>query len=292
VGSGRIHITKRAEVATSHRCARPDWDARQNEAVYGLEARPHGHNFLVEATVSGPPDPRTGMVANIKDVKAALLATLAAYDHQDLNADHPDFAALVPTAERVTEHLFADLTGRIAPRIAGARLERVRLTEGDDTVYETSRPGAAPGAHTQDDPQDDPKDAPMRITRRYRFSASHRLHSPALSEAENLATFGDCNNPSGHGHDYRLDVTVQGPVDPVTGQAGNLSALDECVRREVVARYHYCHLNDLPEFAEGVPTSENIVRTIWHLLEKRLGEGTLHRVRLAETRDNEFEYFG
>jgi 6-pyruvoyltetrahydropterin/6-carboxytetrahydropterin synthase len=279
VGDGRLYITKRAEVATSHRCARPDWDARQNETVYGLEARPHGHNFLVEATVSGPPDPRTGMVANIKDVKAALLAALAAYDHQDLNADHPDFATLVPTAERVAVYLFADLEGRIGT----GRLERVRLTEGEDTVYEAARP---------DDAQDDARDTRMLITRRYRFSASHRLHSGALSEAENLATFGDCNNPSGHGHDYTLDVTVRGTVDPATGLAANHAALDASVRREVVARYHYRHLNDLPEFAEGVPTSENIVRTVWRLLEKALGEGTLHRVRLAETRDNAFEYFG
>jgi 6-pyruvoyltetrahydropterin/6-carboxytetrahydropterin synthase len=285
VGTGRIYITKRAEVATSHRCAQDHWDARQNEAVYGLEARPHGHNFGVEATVSGAPDPRTGMVTNIKDVKAALLTSLAAYDHRDLNADHPAFATLVPTAERVAEHLFADLAGRIAT----GRLERVRLTEREDTAYETFRPGSPLGPQSRDDE----RDAPMLITRRYRFSASHRLHSDALSEAENLATFGDCNNPSGHGHDYRLDVTVRGTVDPATGLALNHQALDACVRREVVERYHYRNLNDdLPEFAEGVPTSENIVRTIWRLLEKALGEGTLYRVALGETRDNHFEYFG
>jgi len=289
VGAGRIYITKRAEVATSHRCAQAHWDARQNEAVYGLEARPHGHNFLVEATVSGPPDPRTGMVANIKDVKAALLATLAAYDHQDLNADHPAFAQEVPTAERVAGHVFADLEGRVAT----GRLERVRLTEGEDTLYETFRPGSPLGPQTDNDARSDAnKDTRMLITRRYRFSASHRLHSPQLSEAENVATFGDCNNPSGHGHDYTLDVTVKGNVDAATGLAANHTALNESVQREVVERYHYRHLNELPEFAEGVPTSENIVRTIWRLLEKALGEGTLYRVRLAETRDNEFEYFG
>lgn len=290
MGTGRIYITKRAEVATSHRCARPDWDVRQNEAVYGLEARPHGHNFRVEATVSGPPDPRTGMVTNIKDVKAALLATLAAYDHRDLNADHPAFAALVPTAERVAEHVFADLGRRIAQFIVSAQLERVRLTEGGDTAYETFRPGSPLGPERTDDEREA---LPMLITRRYRFSASHRLHSGVLTEAENVATFGDCNNPNGHGHDYTLDVTVRGTVDLSTGLAANHQALDEAVRREVVERYHYRNLNDdLPEFAQAVPTSENIVRTIWNLLEKRLGEGTLYRVALGETRDNHFEYFG
>ena len=280
----RVHITKRAEVATSHRCVRPDWDDRQNAAVYGLEARPHGHNYLVEATVSGPLDPRTGMVTNIKDVKAALLAVLDGLDHQDLNRDHPAFAGTVPTSERVLGHVFTGLSDEFEKSGQG-RLERVRLFESDDVYYEAHHPDS-PLAPAQR------KDA-MLVTRRYTFSAAHRLHSPHLSEAENLETFRDCNNPNGHGHNYTLEVTVRGEVDPATGLAANQAHLDRAVREEVVDRYNYRNLNDdVPEFAREVTTSENIVKVVWDILEKRLGEGVLYRVRLAETRDNYFEYYG
>lgn len=277
----RIYVTKRAEVATSHRCARPDWDEARNAAVYGLECRPHGHNYLVEATVSGPVDARTGMVTNIKDVKAALRKVLGTYDHRDLNRDHAAFADTVPTSERVLARIFGDL-GR---EIGQGRLDRVRLFESEDVYYEAHHPDSplspSQGRET------------MLITRRYTFSAAHRLHSPHLSEAENSAIFRECNNPNGHGHNYMLEVTVRGEVDPSTGLAANHPHLDRAVRGEIVDRYHYRHLNDdLPEFAESVTTSENIVRTIWRILEKRLGEGVLYRIRLAETRDNSFEYFG
>jgi 6-pyruvoyltetrahydropterin/6-carboxytetrahydropterin synthase len=286
-GNRRVHITKRAEVATSHRCFRADWDERQNAAVYGLEARPHGHNYLVEATVSGPLDPNTGMVTNLKDVKAALRGVLAAYDHRDLNADHPDFTdGLVPTTERVLAGIFDHLAAALAPGLDdGGRLERVRLLEGEDAAYEVHHPDSplAPSPR---------KDA-MLVTRRYRFSAAHRLHSPHLSEAENRETFRDCNNPNGHGHDYALEVTVKGEVDPATGLAANHAHLDKAVREGVVDRFDYRNLNDdVPEFAHAVTTSENIVKTVWDILEKRLGEGVLYRVRLAETRDNAFEYYG
>lgn len=282
-GTGRVHITKRAEVAASHRCARADWDARQNAAVYGLEARPHGHNYLVEATVSGPLDPRTGMVTNLKDVKAALREVLAAYDHRDLNTDHPDFArGRVPTTERVLAGIFATLSETLS---GPGRLERVRLVEGEDAAYELHHPDSPLCPSPE-------KDA-MLVTRRYRFSAAHRLHSPHLSEAENRETFRDCNNPNGHGHDYALEVTVQGEVDPATGLAAHHAHLDRAVREGVVERFNYRNLNDdVPEFAHAVTTSENIVKTIWDILEKRLGEGVLYRVRLVETRDNAFEYYG
>lgn len=280
-GTDRIYITKRAEVATSHRCARPDWDAPQNRAVYGLESRPHGHNYLVEATVSGPVDARTGMVTNIKDVKAALRKVLAPYDHHDLNGDHPAFADTVPTSERVLAGVFEALAGELGE----GRLDRVRLFESEDVYYEAHHP-ASPLCPSEG------KQA-MLITRRYTFSAAHRLHSPHLSEAENREAFRECNNPNGHGHNYTLEVTVRGEIDPATGLAAGHTHLDRTVRGEIVDRYNYRHLNDdLPEFAETVTTSENIVRIIWRTLEKRLGEGVLYRIRLAETRDNYFEYYG
>src|ERR1700735_5334625 len=95
------------------------------------------------------------------------------------------------------------------------------------------------------------------LTRRYMFSASHRLHNDAMSAEENLATYGKCNNPYGHGHNYALEVTVSGPVDERTGMVCNLVDLDGFVQREIMDRFDLQNLNMLPEFAHAVPTTEN-----------------------------------
>src|ERR1700690_2229953 len=96
------------------------------------------------------------------------------------------------------------------------------------------------------------------LTRRYMFSASHRLHSDAFSDAENAATYGKCNNPYGHGHNYALEVTVSGQVDESTGMVGNLADLDGIVRQEILERFDVQNLNTLPEFSQAVPTTENL----------------------------------
>ncbi|HLW88829.1 MAG TPA: 6-carboxytetrahydropterin synthase, partial [Terriglobales bacterium] len=100
------------------------------------------------------------------------------------------------------------------------------------------------------------------LTRRYRFSASHRLHSDAMSDAENVATYGKCNNPYGHGHNYALEVTVSGQVDE-NGMVCNLVDLDGFVEREILERFDLQNLNTLPEFAETVPTTENLSMAVY-----------------------------
>ena len=130
------------------------------------------------------------------------------------------------------------------------------------------------------------------LTRRYLFSASHRLHSKELSAEENLATYGKCNNPHGHGHNYRLEVTVSGPVDATTGMVCNLVDLDECVDSEVLSRYHLENLNTRKEFAVTVPTTENLCIEIFEILQRNFGHAHLERVRLEETMMNSFEYTG
>jgi 6-pyruvoyltetrahydropterin/6-carboxytetrahydropterin synthase len=130
----------------------------------------------------------------------------------------------------------------------------------------------------------------MRLTRRYRFAASHRLHTAALTEEDNRRVYGKCANPYGHGHDYLLDVTVEGPVD-AHGQVVNRASLDELVRERVLARMGHKNLNrDLPEFARFVPTTENLatlVRTIllnhWNLPPR------LAHLRISETDRNTFD---
>jgi len=130
------------------------------------------------------------------------------------------------------------------------------------------------------------------LTRRYRLSASHRLNSEKMSAQENLSTYGKCNNPHGHGHNYALEVTVSGQVDPATGMVCNLVDLDGFVSREVVSRYDLENLNTLQEFAQTVPTTENLCVEIYEILHRGFQKAHLERVRLEETMMNSFEYSG
>ena len=130
------------------------------------------------------------------------------------------------------------------------------------------------------------------LTRRYMFSASHRLHSEAMAEAENAATYGKCNNPFGHGHNYTLAVTVSGAVDAGTGMVCNLTDLDGFVNREILERFDHQNLNTLAEFADAVPTTENLCLVIYDILQRGFGYAHLEKVRFEETMMNAFEYWG
>jgi 6-pyruvoyltetrahydropterin/6-carboxytetrahydropterin synthase len=130
------------------------------------------------------------------------------------------------------------------------------------------------------------------LSRRYLFSASHRLNSAEMSAQENLATYGKCNNPHGHGHNYTLEVTISGQVDPSTGMVCNLVDLDGFVEREVLSRYNLENLNTLQEFAQTVPTTENLCIEIFEILQRGFQNAHLERVRLEETMMNSFEYAG
>lgn len=129
------------------------------------------------------------------------------------------------------------------------------------------------------------------LTRRYRFSASHRLHSEQMSDEENRATYGKCNNPYGHGHNYVLEITVSGQVDR-NGMVCNLPDLDACVQREVVTRFDLENLNMCREFGQAVPTTENLCTVIFNILKRESTSTHLVKVRLEETMMNSFEYCG
>ena len=132
----------------------------------------------------------------------------------------------------------------------------------------------------------------ISLTRRYRFAASHRLHSAALSLAENERIYGKCNSPYGHGHNYALEVTIAGPVNPETGMIANLGDLDPFVQREVIEAFEYKYLNeDVPEFQAVVPTTENVCREIYRRL-AGFTAAKLERVKIEETSKNTFEYSG
>ena len=136
----------------------------------------------------------------------------------------------------------------------------------------------------------------FRVTRRYRFAASHRLHAPQLSERENQRVYGKCNHPYGHGHNYVLEVSARGPLDSVTGRALDPAALDRLVARQVLTPFDHRNLNvETAAFASAVPTSENLAVEIRRRLKAAWSAEfpdewpKLDRLRIAETANNMFE---
>lgn len=130
----------------------------------------------------------------------------------------------------------------------------------------------------------------LSLSRRYAFPASHRLFRPEWSDVRNMEVFGKCANPHGHGHNYTLEVGVTGPVDNETGMIANLTDLDEHVRINVLEVFDHANLNEeIPEFREDVPTTENLCRVIFNRL-ARFPHARLERIRIEETGKNSFEY--
>ncbi|HEY0264857.1 MAG TPA: 6-carboxytetrahydropterin synthase [Granulicella sp.] len=126
------------------------------------------------------------------------------------------------------------------------------------------------------------------LSRRYRFSASHRLHNEALTEEQNRAVYGKCNNPHGHGHNYVVQVTVGGEVDPVTGMVCDLGVLDSFAKEHLVTRFDRVNLNTLPEFSTFVPSTENLTAVVEGIFRKFAG-ARLEHVHVEETGNNSFD---
>ena len=272
-----VRLTKRLEFSASHRYHNPAWSNERNKTVFGKCNNPHGHghNYLLEVTVAGAVDPATGMVVNLYDLKMVLERVLIEFDHKNLQEDTPYFTGRIPT----TENLAVVLWDRIKAQWQGADLVSLRLFEEEDLSvdYQGGRVGSAPE---------------VQLTRRYRFAAAHRLHTAALSEAENRRVFGKCNNPNGHGHNYTLEVTLRGDIVADTGMVTDLDRLDRTVEERILSRFDHQHLNFDEAFAGKTTTGENLAILIWEILEKAVPSGTLHKIGLVETRDNYFEYTG
>jgi 6-pyruvoyltetrahydropterin/6-carboxytetrahydropterin synthase len=138
-----------------------------------------------------------------------------------------------------------------------------------------------------------PPSPQVTVTRRVYFNAAHRVHNPALSEEENRRLFGKCNNPNWHGHNYTLDVSVTGPIDPKTGYVMDLGILKQVVEQFVVEPADHRNFNIDVAFMHGViPTSENIVVACWRVLEPHVAPARLSRLVLWETPHNYVEYTG
>lgn len=272
-----VQATRRFEFSAAHRYWRADWSPEENERVFGKCTSPygHGHNYTLDVTITGELDQRTGMVMNMTELKALVNEVLEEFDHKHLNEDTPYFREQLPTTENLVRVLWRLIAARLP---AQARLARLRLYETGDLWAEYD------GADE------------TTFARAYTFAAAHRLHAPALSDEENRAIYGKCNNPNGHGHNYTLEVTVAGEIDPVTGFAVDLALLDRLLETEVVRVFDHQHINHAVEaFAYGamVPTTENLLVYLWPRLEAGLPEGCrLARLRLYEDPTLFVDYYG
>lgn len=290
-----MRMLRRVTFSSGHRYWNSDWSADENRARFGPWASPynHGHNYVLDVTVEGEVDPVDGMVVNIKRVDDVLKReVLSRFDQRSINDEIPEFRDRAPSLENLLNY-FRDLLGselyvdRYFPDRDGRDTgDRDGPTTGHATVRLVNlRLEEMPTFYGELDLETDM----TTLTRIYEFAAAHRLNAPALSEVENLALYGKCNHPNGHGHNYVLEVTVSGEVDPVTGMLADLGELDQIVEREVLDRYDHRNLDmDVPELVDKVTTSENVAQAIFDRLTAAV-PGRLSRIRLWETARNCFE---
>ena len=133
----------------------------------------------------------------------------------------------------------------------------------------------------------------MKVCRRVNFNAAHRLYRKDWSDEKNDAVFGKCNNPNFHGHNYIMEVWIEGDIDPETGYVIDLKILKDIIKEEIVERFDHRNLNlDCPEFENLIPTAENIILVSWNLLRSKLNEKFKLKLKLWETENNIFEYDG
>ena len=195
-----VLLTKRIEFAAAHRYHRPEWDEAKNRAVFGRCYNPpaHGHNYLLDVTVSGEVDPKTGMVLNLFDLKRVLLSVLEEFDHKNLNLDMPYFADRIPTSENLALVLWT----KLAEQKDIGVLHAIRLYEDEDLYADVTRTEGPDSA---------------AVTRRYSF-----------------ATVQEGNQ----GREWDCFITVQGTIDAVTGMVTDLGVLDRLVQEVVLSRYN------------------------------------------------------
>ncbi|MDQ3813869.1 MAG: 6-carboxytetrahydropterin synthase [Armatimonadota bacterium] len=265
----QVTLARRAYFSAGRRLRNPEWSDERNRQVFGKLASPHGHDYVLDVFYQGAVSDEDGMIVNISELKPVIAAVVDQLDGKFLDQEVPEFAARRPTAENIVDFIWNKL-----PHCMGTgRLTRLRLEETSRLWVEKT-------------------ETSMRITRKYEFAAAHRLYAPQLPEEENCARYGKCANPSGHGHNYTLEVALEGTPDADTGMIIPLTELDRIVDEEVMEPFDHKHLNeDCPDFANLIPTSENFARVLFERLRSRLDHAgyRLAKVGLHETTKNYFE---
>ena len=247
----------------------------------------YGHNYVLDVTVTGEIDPRSGVVVNIKAIDGVVRErVIDRLDHKSFHRETAEFRTRPATPESLAVWIAGELENSLPKAVV---LAAVHIEETPLVRAEWAK------AQPMNMNEQNPTPAPVvRCTRVYEFAASHRLHSEHLTADENRELFGKCNYPHGHGHNYILEITVTGPIDTRTGRVIDPALLDEIVHRMVVDRYDHRHLNhDIPELEGLVPSTEVVTRAIWERLVGEIPQPSrLASVLIRETARNIFEYRG
>lgn len=244
------------EFSAARQTMSPHLSAEENNALFGSAASPHGHGHHYRARLTFREETRPG------EVGQCLASLRAELDHKNLNHEVPGLTNLPKTTESLAQYLHARVSAQLP-------LHRVRLHEREDFFAEYWTGGN------------------YFLGLQRPFSAAHRLHAPALSADENVALYGKCNNPRGHGHRYLVEATIDGPYDERSGTLYDFIALRDGIDR-ALSPWQDKHLDlETEEFGETPSTGENIVRALWPKCSARLDD-RLTRLRLWETPNNRF----
>ncbi len=265
------YITRRFRFSASHRYWVSDWSEEQNQTVFGSRTSKygHGHNYILDVTLKGEVNPVTGMVINLSVVKQIIGTVVSRFDHTFLNVDLPWFSNLQPTAENVAR-VFWNLIEPALPE--GVFLHRIRLYTTESVFAEFFG-----------------NDEEAVFSKRFTFSATHRLQSDGLTDVENRDVYGKCNNEHGHGHNYEVIVSIRKSIDSITGMTMPLKEVEKKVRNFLNTELQGKRLDmEVGYFRDKPATSENLITFIRKGLERELGQ-CLYRVKLKETNNNFFE---
>jgi len=265
-------VVRRAQFAASHRYWLPELSAAENIGQFGAGSQfpGHGHNYVLFISLAGEID-EYGMVVNLSDVKQVIKGEVTnELDFSYLNDVWTEFQQTLPTTENIARVIWQRLTPHLP-------LVRVQLFEHPELWADYMGNGMT-----------------AYLTVSTHFSAAHRLAHPNLSLEKNTEIYGKCARVNGHGHNYHLEVTVQGEINPRTGMIVDLLTLQQAIADYVIEPFDHTFLNkDIAYFAEVVPTAENIAFHISNLLRSPIQQlgAKLYKIKLIESPNNSCEVY-
>lgn len=261
---GRFERNFWIEFSAARRTFSPHLSDQENTRLFGVASSPmgHGHNYRLRVTVDGRIEPDKGLLVGYADRVAALNELRSMLDHKNLNEEVPALKGWPITTESLARFCFEQLSDKIPA-------SQVRLHETSWFFSEYNR------------------DKATTLGVESAFHAAHRLNNPKFSEQENRDLYGKCNNPSGHGHMYRVQATIGGPLDDRSGTLADLNWVYSTLG-DTLSPWAFRHLDaECPEFAEKTSTGENIISILWPKLDTAYNN-RLSRLRLWETPNNRF----